>query len=339
MNNNNVSQEATTTSKSSTSHQISTKRVSFRDRAYAMGNVVGVNAYRVNRTSLKHHYTEGGYQISTTPHFLVCSHSEAPTTVVHWFAPEAIDANLGHYFMEELKPLGLLEQPQTFGDVFGAVVMSLSPQDPYRAWHLFGINSLQRYHHLLTEPNSTPRCDLPIDVFTTLYKRVCELLVGESLLDAGCSFGLLPLVMAEHIPSLTRVVGADIETDPFITVRAIAEERHLKSVQFVQADLLTDDVDKLGPFDTITVLHVLEHFTSEEMYQVLTHLLQVTSQCLIIAVPYEPDEPENAYGHKQLFARDKLEVVGQWCIDRLGGGTFSIEDCMGGLLVVTRNTP
>lgn len=256
--------------------------------------------------------------------------------VVHWFAPEAIDANLGHYFMKELKPFGLLEQPQKFGDVFGAIVMSLSPQDPYSAWHLFGINTLQRYHHLLTEPNSTPCCDLPIDVFTTLYKRVCELLVGESLLDAGCSFGLLPLVMAERVPSLTKVVGADIETDPFITVRAIAEERHLKSVQFVRADLLTDDVDKLGKFDTVTVLHVLEHFTEEEMYQVLTHLLKVTSRCLIIGVPFEPDKPESAYGHKQLFVPDKLKTVGQWCIDQLGGGSMSIEDCVGGLLVINR---
>jgi len=337
MNNNNASQELTTTSKSSTSHQISPKKVSFRDRAYTMGNVVGVNAYHVNRASLKHSYIEDQYQISEMPHFLVCSRSEAPTMVVHWFAPEAIDANLGHYFMEELKPLGLLDQPQNFGDVFGAVVGSLFPHDPQRAWHLFGTNTLQRYHHLLTEPKNSPRCDLPVDVFTTLYKRVCELLVGESLLDAGCSFGFLPLVMAERVPTLTKVVGADIETDPFITVRAIAEERHLKSVQFVQADLLTDDIEKLGKFDTVTVLHVLEHFTEEEMYQVLARLLKVTSRCLIIGVPYEPDKPESAYGHKQLFVPDKLKAVGQWCIDRLGEGTMSIEDCVGGLLVISLN--
>ena len=201
----------------------------------------------------------------------------------------------------------------------------------------FGINSLERYHHLLTEPNNTPSCDFPIDVFTTLYKRVCDLLVGESLLDAGCSFGLLPLVMAERVPSLMRVVGADIETEPFITVRAIAEERHLKSVQFVQADLLTDDIEKLGTFDTVTVLHVLEHFTEEEMYQVLTRLLKVTTRCLIIGVPYEP-ELESVYGHKQVFVPDKLKAVGQWCIDRLGEGSMSIEDCVGGLLVVNRKS-
>ena len=336
MNNNNASQELTTTSKSSASLQISSKKVSLHKRMFKMGNFVGVNAYRLSRAALKHHYAESGYQIAATPHFLVCSHPEAPTMVIHWFAPKAIDANLGHYFTEELKPFGFLEHPQSFGDVYGAVVMSLSPQKPYSAWHLFGINSLQRYHHLLTEPNSTPRCDLPIDVFTTLYKRVCELLVGESLLDAGCSFGLLPLVIAERVPSLTRVVGADIEIEPFITVRAIAEERHLESVQFVQADLLTDDIEKLGMFDTVTVLHVLEHFTEEEMYQVLKRLLHVTSQCLIIGVPYEP-ELENAYGHKQLFVPEKLKAVGQWCINQLGEGSMSIEDCVGGLLVVNRN--
>ncbi len=304
-----------------------------------MGSVVGINAYRVNRGSLKKHFVEGRYQLHETAHFLVGSHSEASTIVAHWFAPEAIDADLGHYFMKELKPLGMLEQPQNFGDVFGAVVGSLFPQDPHRAWHLFGVNTLQRYHHLLAAPTYSPHCDSPVDVFTTLYRRVCELHVGESLLDAGCSFGLLPLVIAERVPTLTKVVGVDIETDPFTVTRAIAQERHLKSVQFVQADLLANDVNKLGLFDTVTALHVLEHFTEEEMYQVLTHLLQVTSRRLIIAVPYEPGEPETTYGHKQLFSSDKLEAVGQWCIDRLGGGSISSEDCVGGLLVVDRYAP
>ena len=114
----------------------SPKKVSLHNRMFKMGNFVGVNAYRLSRAALKHHYTESGYQIATTPHFLVCSRPEAPTMVIHWFAPKAIDANLGHYFTEELKPFGFLEHPQNFGDVYGAVVMSLSPQKPYSAWHL-----------------------------------------------------------------------------------------------------------------------------------------------------------------------------------------------------------
>ena len=73
------------------------------------------------------------------------------------------------------------------------------------------------------------------------------------------------------------------------------------------------------------------------MYRVLTNLLQITSRRLILAVPYEPGEPEAVYGHAQLFTREKLEAVGQWCIEQWGGGTMQCEECAGGLLSVDRN--
>ena len=86
--------------------------------------------------------------------------------------------------------------------------------------------------------------------------------------------------------------------------------RHLTNVEFSQGDLLADNFSSLGYFDTVTVLHVLEYFTETDMYLVLANLLKVTSHRLIISVPYEPSEPETAYGHQQLFTRVKLEAVG-----------------------------
>ena len=74
---------------------------------------------------------------------------------------------------------------------------------------------VQRFHHLLTTERCSPHNHSPVDVFAILDKRVCTLLVGESLLDAGCSFGFLPLIVAERVPTLTKVVGVDIRTDPF----------------------------------------------------------------------------------------------------------------------------
>src|SRR6266581_9292112 len=295
---------------------------------------------------------------ASNPSHRIRPQTHSPTILVHRFAPEEIDADLGRYFMQELKPLGLLAQPQNYGDIFAVVVGSLSPADPQRAWHLFGTNTLQRYHCLLTMEStpsqsdspiavfsttsvlpgqipgrSSPQDDSPIDVFSTLYRRVCELVVGTSLLDAGCSFGFLPLLAAERLPSLTRVVGVDIRADPFPITRAIAAGRHLANVQFAQADLLAADLSSLGHFDTVTVLHVLEHFSEADMYHALTNLLKVTRQRLIIAVPYEPGEPEAAYGHEQLFIRSRLEALGQWCLDQLEGGRATCEDCAGGLLL------
>lgn len=340
MNNLEISQEQTLSDHSVMPPHVPAKSVLFRERAFSMGNIVGVNAYRINRTALKQRIVQGGYQVQETPHFLIGTQAEAPTLVVHWFAPKAIDSDLGQYFMEELKPIGILANPQGFGNVFGAVVNSVCPDNPEQAWHLFGTNTLQRFHtflHAKSDALQLPYYDSPVFVFATLYRRVCSFLVGESLLDAGCSFGFLPLVAAEHAPALKKVVGVDIHTGPFPVSRAIAEERGLSSVEFRQGDLLSDDFNALGQFDTVTVLHVLEHFTEEDMYRVLANLLKVTSRRLIIAVPFEPGEAESAYGHEQLFTRDKLETVGRWCLEQLDGGHMNYEDCAGGLLFIDRN--
>jgi hypothetical protein len=84
---------------------------------------------------------------------------------------------------------------------------------------------------------------------------------------------------------------------------------------------------------------MLEHFNESDMYRVLSNLLKIMSQRLIIAVPYEADEPEIIYGHQQLFSRDKLEEVGTWCLRQLAGqGKITYEECAGGLLLVERLT-
>ncbi len=321
---------------SNPSHHTYPKKVPFRERAFVAGNFIGVNGYRVNQTALAQLITSSGYHIHETPHFMICTQTHSPTILVHRFAPAEIDADLGRYFMQELKPLGLLAQPQDYGDIFAAVVGSLSPADPQRAWHLFGTNTLRRYHHLLAMESEPSQSDSPIAIFSTLYRRVCELVTGTGLLDAGCSFGFLPLVAAERVPSLTRVVGVDIRPDPFPVTRAIAAERHLANVQFTPADLLAGDFTSIGRFATVTALHVLEHFSEEAMYRVLANLLKVTGQRLIIAVPYEPAEPESAYGHEQLFTRSKLEELGHWCLAQSGAGRATCEDCAGGLLLIDK---
>ena len=315
------------------------KRVPIQERAFITGDLIGINGYQANRTLLKQRFLEGGYQLQETPHFLLCTRTAVPSTIlVHWLAPEEIDADIGKKFIQELKPLGLISDAQQFGQVFAVVLFSLFPHDSQQALHLYATNTLQRYRSLLR--NTSTVCspsDSAIHTFSALYRRVFQLLVGERFLDAGCSFGFLPLLIAERFPYLDQVVGIDIDTDSFPTVRAIAEEQQLKHVHFTQADMLADDFTSLGVFDTVTAIHILEHFTESDMYRVLTNLLQITSQQLIIAVPYESGEPEIAYGHNQLFSRDKLAEVGRWCLRHSGGQVrISYEECAGGLLLIER---
>jgi len=315
------------------------KRVPIQERSFTSGDLTGINGYHANRTLLKQRFSEGGYYLQETPHFLLCTRTAAPSTIlVHWLAPAEIDANIGYIFMRELKPLGLLSNAQQFGQTFAVVVCSLFPFDSQQAFHLYAANTLQRYRTLLATTNSeSSLSDSTIHTFAAVYRRVFQLRVGERFLDAGCSFGFLPLLIAEHFPYLDQVVGIDIEAGSFPIVRAIAEEQQLKHVHFTQADLLADDFASLGVFDTVTALHILEHFGEPDMYRVLTNLLQITSQRLILAVPYESNKPEIAFGHAQLFSRAKLEAVGTWCLQHVGGhGRISYEACADGLLLIER---
>lgn len=315
------------------------KRVPIRDRAFTIGDLTCINAYHANRTLLKQRFLEGGYRIQESPHFILCTRTTAPSTIlVHWLSPEEIDANIGNMFMQELKPPGLLSDAQQFGKVFAVVIFSLFPDDPQQALYLYATNTMQRYRNLLKSTSIDDSIsDSTIHAFASVYRRVYQLHVGERFLDAGCSFGFLPLLIAERFPSLSQVVGIDIDTDSFPIVRAIAEQQQLKHVYFTQTDLLADDFASLGVFDTVTALHMLEHFNESDMYRVLSNLLKIMSQRLIIAVPYEADEPEIIYGHQQLFSRDKLEEVGTWCLRQLAGqGKITYEECAGGLLLVER---
>lgn len=99
---------------------------------------------------------------------------------------------------------------------------------------------------------------------------------------------------------------------------------------------MTQEFMQLGKFDTVTAIALLEHLSVDEMPQTFEHLLSVTRYRLIISVPYE-EQATLAYGHQQVFTRERLEQWGQWCIEHLEGqGHFWCEDVMGGLLVVDR---
>lgn len=317
--------------------KLNVRRVSLQERTLPVGNVVGINGYRVNKATLRKSIEDEGYTIYETPHFFVVIRSMFPSVIViHWFAPAELDARIGDYILQELKPLGVLTDTEDYDAIFGAVVGSLFPHETQQAWSIYTTNT---FRHLrdLTYSTSPLTLDSTPATFATLYRRVFELHTGKTFLDAGCSSGFLPLLIAEHVPSLSRVVGIDIRPQPFATARALAEKHNLNNVQFVQADLLDSKLCESGSFDTITLLHVLEHFPEQVMYTALANLLVITGQRLIIAVPYEHGTPEAAYGHQQLFSQTKFEEVGRWCLQQWNGkGTMWYEDSADGLLVIER---
>jgi hypothetical protein len=70
------------------------KRVPIQERSFTTGDLTGINGYHANRTLLKQRFSEGGYHLQETPHFLLCTRTAAPSTIlVHWLAPAEIDAS------------------------------------------------------------------------------------------------------------------------------------------------------------------------------------------------------------------------------------------------------
>lgn len=317
------------------------QEVRIYDRSVKVGDMTVMSGYGLDRRLLKRRFLHSGYQVQETLHFLLCTRDTAPSTIlIHWFAPEDLHTNLSRHIVEEMQPFGCVPNNKRQGEIMTGIVGTAYPGDVRRAWHYFGTNTLQRL--LLFVSTAAPEI-LPdygtFEASATLYQRVCELCAGKRFLDAGCNGGFFDLLLAERRPFVQEVVGVDIDREVFRVAEELARARNLTTVRFVQADLLSDDIDALGPFDTVTALHVLEHFTEADMYQVLDHLLRVTVHHLILAVPYE-EAPTASYDHLQCFSRPKLENVGRWCIDHMGAGQMWYEDLMGGggLLLVERPT-
>ncbi|MBX5448971.1 class I SAM-dependent methyltransferase [Thermogemmatispora sp.] len=326
-------------------------RVPVRERALRVEDLIVIDGHRTRREVLAERLQAGGYRLWQTAHFLLAERDQEPRRLlVHFFAPRELDADLGACFLNELRPAGWLAGPDDLGRLFAGVIGSSDPHDPARAWRRYGENTLQRYRSLLqadhaAHSQTSPCPDSPITIFASLYRRVRLLLQQEPagatgrLLDAGCSFGFLPLLLAEACPGLKEIVGLDLRPDAFLIAQQLAAERGWRQIRFVQADLCrAEQIIALGQFDTVVALHVLEHFDPEEGEQVLSHLLMVARRRLIIAVPYE-EQPEPVYGHRQTFSPTALDELGRRCLKRWGQyqGRYWCEECAGGLLVIERD--
>ena len=194
-----------------------TRKVSIQERSVLVGEIIVVNGHGVDIAALTRRFAEGGYEAHETPHFVLFNRSETPTTIlVHRFSPEELNADLKHYVTLELKPLGILDCSQRFGEILAGIVSSYYPEDVRRAWSYFGANTLQRFLIYLSTVSTPPApAYTSIGSFATQYQRVLELCTGKTFLDAGCETGFLPLLIAERMPFMKRVVGVDIRPDLF----------------------------------------------------------------------------------------------------------------------------
>lgn len=281
--------------------------------------------------------------------------ADGDLVIVHHFSPDQIDNNIGFYVAEELLPLLRAarygpyadhaandpfsdDEHQTFERCVGAIVHSVDPSER-RAWHRFYANSLAALEQAMARPVSTPDFIWP---FGAIYRQLCHLVRGQTLLDAGTCFGFLPLLLGRQanpptgsLPALlpaplVKIVGCDLDAALVNLASAYAAHERLDQVAFVIADILADEVEQIGTFDTVTAIHVIEHLTSQQTMPALANLWRLTAQRLIISVPLEAT-PDPRYGHQQVFDQERLLALGQ----ELGGQTRYFE-LHGGWLIVDR---
>lgn len=277
-----------------------------------------------------------GLHVEETEHFLLARQAGTDRVIlVHRFLPEEIDNNLVDCLMQELP--GLMTSDQAFGQAMIGVVNSIKPRDPVGAWGIFSLNTLQRFRDYLAD-NTLQYPQTTIGACATVYRRLFSLKVGRSLLDVGCACAFWPVLAAEREPDAHgEIVGVDNRLDAIHLSQHMAALTNKPALLLLQLDLLSPRfIKELQTFDTVTAIHILEHLPEEQLPLALEHLLQVTRHRLIVAVPYEA-EATRAYGHEQVFTREKLERWGQWCVKSMSNvGRYWCEEVAGGLLVVDR---
>lgn len=281
---------------------------------------------------------------------------EPELVVVHSFTQAQIDNNLGYFVVSELLPLLAAARGRTprgtqpndlfaydeqmiFEHCVGAIVRSIDGNEQ-RAWHRFYANSLAALAQAMDA--HTAASDF-IGPFAIIYRELMSLIYGVTLLDAGTCFGFLPLLLARQggcdpdaadrllSEPLERIVGCDLDGALVGFASAYARQQELHNLSFVVADLLTEQLARLGVFDTVTTVHVLEHLDHDQTLRVLHHLWQVTARRLIVVVPLE-EKPDPRFGHRQVFNEDRLLALGR----ELGGRCWYFE-LHGAWLVVDRD--
>ncbi|HEY7202495.1 MAG TPA: class I SAM-dependent methyltransferase [Candidatus Dormibacteraeota bacterium] len=288
-----------------------------------------------------------GWEVRHAAHFTACGGPAGRVLLLHPFGEATVDEDLAPLIAEELGPLGVVTSAREYGEALFAVVASTCPAatpcptcgrvhvDLPAIWRHYCLNTLRRLRPLVDRPPAAPASH--VERFATVYRAVIDRCAGAGVLDVGSSLGFLPVLLAERRPDL-EVAGCDNRVDAVRCAADLSAVAVGGRAAFSVRDVLDPGFAGAGRHDTVTAVHVLEHFTDAELPVALASLLGVTARRLIVAVPYE-DEVQPLYGHEQRFTPERLRALGARCVESVGGGRFTCAEACGGLLVVDRENP
>src|SRR6516165_2730191 len=256
-----------------------------------------------------------------TPHFLILNGRVRPRS-----SGGRISNELADHIAAELGPLGLVPDATEFERLFVEVVVAAYP-DPAQAWTAFYGNTMRR----LRRPDRGGTDS--VATFARIYRHALSLIQGTTVLDVGCCFGFLPLLIAERYPCI-RVVGADLAPAAAMLAGRMAREQASRA-RFAAADLLALPIADEA-VDTVLAVHVLEHLPAGASTRALAQLRRVARYRVVIAVPLE-ESPDPVFGHLQAFDLPRLAGVGG--NPPTPGWSRAVCAADGGWLVLDRGAP
>ncbi len=259
-----------------------------------------------------------------TEHFDLTA-SQGRVHLTHVVPPSAVDDDLAGLLQDELFGPGWLRGGELFERVFTGVVRTSAP-DALDGWELFYRNTLARLD-ACGRPDERPDRGASghgcIAGYAPVYRHTLELLAPGSVLELGCCFGFLSLLVAA---SGRPTIASDVSPGTVGLLAAIAPRLGIR-VGTVTADAARFPGDD-GLADTVLAIHLLEHLDPSHGAQVIAEAVRLATRRVVVAVPLE-DEADETFGHVRTVGLDDLRRWG-----RATGLRYDVHEHHGGWLVL-----
>ena len=230
--------------------------------------------------------------------------------IVHPYSPADISDAAVVAEVSALVERGALSGQEAFETAAVRLITSCD-RDERRAWRSFYANSVAELQS----------GDAP---FSPVHQRARGLITGKSVLEVGCCFGFFALQCASDGLSVTATdicAGALDLLDDASDHLALPVQTRVGDVRSLPFD---DD-----SFDTVTVLHLLEHLAPGDVSRAIAESCRVARRRVVIAVPYE-EVASPHFGHLDTVDESDLRA---WAADSPAGGSTIFSD-HGGWLVL-----
>ncbi len=228
--------------------------------------------------------------------------------VRHRFHGAEIDDGIAERLAVALSPV--TDDHDVFARAFTGIVLT-SHADPLMAWERYYRNSLARVRRG--------------HGYSEIYRHALTVLPTTTVLDVGCSFGLLAMQLAARGAD---VIACDVDPGTVGLVRTMSA-RLGRPLAVALADGAAVPLPS-GCVDAVALLHVLEHLDADTADAVLAEALRLARRRVVVAVPYEA-VPNPLFGHVRTMTAEGLTALGA-----RSGWTAEVYEHHGGWLVLDR---